>query len=79
MDVKEMELAFENGVADSCADLWRVVSMRTWNHREFRHTNFFSSEDVAMKHAHWIGDGRGRVISITHYRIVPPEKAKGAR
>lgn len=63
------ELAFENGFdkSDSPQILWRLTSIREWNGREVRHTNWFATEEAAHKHAAWIADGRGRVIALTKY------------
>lgn len=63
------ELAFENGYDDSPQELWRVYSIRHFKERPIRHTNWFATEEAARKHAAWINDGRGKVISIAKYSL----------
>lgn len=62
------EMSFENGFEDSPPELWRVVSCRGFNGRSLRHVNWFATEEAARKHAEWINDGRGQVLSIVKYR-----------
>jgi len=62
-------LAFEDGFEGSPSELWRVESKR-WlrpGRKEITHINWFATKEQAEKHADWINDGRGRVISIYRY------------
>lgn len=69
-DITRADLAFENGIGDAPVELWRVVSMRKWNDREIRHTNWFATEEGALTHAEWIKDGRGRLVGVNKFTLV---------
>jgi hypothetical protein len=65
------EVAFERGLPcdREPQDLWRLVSIRNLPGRTILHVSWFVSEAAATSHSAWIGNGRGRVLTITHYRI----------
>lgn len=63
-DVGELAFEFE----DSPLELWRVVSHREFLGRALRNINWFATEQAARRHAAWINDGRGKVLSVTKYR-----------
>lgn len=62
-------LAFEDGFEGAPVELWRVEAKR-WlrpGRKEITHINWFATKEQAEKHAAWINDGRGRVISLYRY------------
>jgi hypothetical protein len=71
MEMSKSELAFEEGFPEGEPhDLWRLCSARSFKEREIRHVNWFASLEAAREHVAWIEDGRGKVVSLTHYRNV---------
>jgi hypothetical protein len=67
---RDFELAFEHEIGQDYAppELWRVCSLRGLPGREpINHVNWFATEGGARKHAAWINDGRGEVLSVTRY------------
>lgn len=66
------DMSFEQGFKeDNPQELWRVISWRQVpnQNRKIRHTNWFATEEAAKKHAEWINNGRGEVISIAKYLL----------
>ena len=69
----DQNLAFEIAFpGDEPFDLWRVTAWRTHNSSRLRHTNWFANESQAWEHAGLITEQGGEVVSVGHYRLVPP-------
>jgi len=69
--LKDFELAWEKEFPKDGEPqhLWRLVSARSFKKCALRHTSWFTTEKAANAHAAWIENGRGKVLSITHYVI----------
>jgi hypothetical protein len=67
--VKNSNIAFEDGFDGSPPELWRLEAKRTtpFGTKEITHVNWFASKEMADSHAAWINDGRGRIVSIVRY------------
>lgn len=65
----DSDLAWETFVPRDSqpAELWRVLSNRYWGERPVRQSNWFATEKDANEHVAWIENGRGEVLSVTHY------------
>lgn len=63
-------IAFEHSVPSDPAELWRLTSVREVFGREINHVNWFVTEEAAQRHAAWIANRGGRVLSLTRYKKV---------
>lgn len=61
-------IAFED-FDEAPPELWRLESKRKtpFSKKEISHVNWFATKEAADRHAAWIGDGRGRVVSLARY------------
>lgn len=61
-------LCWETGVNEiSPLELWRVYSVREFVGKPLRHTNWFTTKLAAIRHAEWIQERGGKVLSVGRY------------
>ena len=81
--VKNSNLAFEDGFDGSPPELWRLEAKRTtpFGTKEITHVNWFASKEMADSHAAWINDGRGRIVEsiVKRTRWKAASRSKAAR
>jgi hypothetical protein len=75
--MQNSSLAFEHSVDTAPQELWRVVSLRVdvvSQERPIRHTNWFGVEQAARDYAASLTKRGHKVLSVTHYVLVPEGK-----
>lgn len=65
------DVAFEHQATTGAKTLWRVVSIRQSGRFGARFSEWYSSEGEARERVAWIENGRGELVSIDRYDLIP--------